>query len=70
MIDYKNITICPSTLQQGFSTYSPLALRYLFNRKEVPHTLKYKRFGNKKDEQNLIDKRTRISISGVQENIL
>ncbi|MFY7964533.1 MAG: HipA domain-containing protein [Chitinophagaceae bacterium] len=67
MIDYKNITVCPSTLQQGFSTYSPLALRYLFNRKEVPHSLKYKRFGNIKDEQYLIDKKTRISISGVQE---
>lgn len=68
MIDYNNITICPSTLQQGFTTYSPLALRYLFDRKIVSHKLNFRRNGdNAEFQQLLLENKARISISGVQE---
>jgi serine/threonine-protein kinase HipA len=63
-----SLNTCPSTLQQGFSTYSPLALRYLFNRKNVSHILNFNRDKNNNEQQKLlIEKRTSISISGVQE---
>lgn len=68
MIDFRNINICPSTLQQSYTTYSPLALRYLFNRRDVSHFLKFNR--DKKNTNNqklLLENKTRISISGVQE---
>jgi serine/threonine-protein kinase HipA len=68
MNDYNNIAICPSTLQQGFTTYSPLALRYLFDRKVVSHKLNFRRNNDNKEFQKLLlENKTRISISGVQE---
>ena len=68
MINFKNINICPSTLQQGYTTYSPLALRYLFNRREVSHILNFNRDKKNTNNQNLlVENKTRISISGVQE---
>lgn len=60
-----NIPFCPSTLQEGYTKYSPLALRHLFNKKEVSHFLTFNR--DKKNASTLIEKRKRISISGVQE---
>lgn len=63
-----NIHVCPSTLQKGFTTYSPKALRLLFDRKKISHTLSYNYKNVKKEEQQLlIENKTRISISGVQE---
>jgi serine/threonine-protein kinase HipA len=68
MIDFNNINICPSTLQKGYTIYSPLALRYLFNRKEVSHILNFNRDKKNITNQNLlVENKTRISISGVQE---
>ena len=29
------INVCPSTLQEGFTTYSPVARKQLFDEKEV-----------------------------------
>jgi len=65
MKDLNKTTFCPSTLQKDYKTYSPLALRHLFNRKEISHILNFSR--EKKFTQKLIENKTRISISGVQE---
>ena len=35
------ITNCPGTLAEGFSTYSPSCIRNLFNGKKVSHILPY-----------------------------
>ncbi|MEZ5045640.1 MAG: HipA domain-containing protein [Chitinophagaceae bacterium] len=62
------IHVCPSTLQEGFTTYSPKALRQLFNGKKVSHRLKYMVRDAQKEQRTLLtENRTRISISGVQE---
>jgi serine/threonine-protein kinase HipA len=62
------INICPSTLQDGYTTYSPLALRHVFNNKKISHILNYVVKDAKKEQRDiLIENRTRISISGVQE---
>ena len=64
----KELKICPSTLQEGYNTYSPKALRHLFNGKKVSHQLKYIVSDAKKEQRKLLNEnRTRISISGVQE---
>jgi serine/threonine-protein kinase HipA len=59
---------CPSLLSEGFSTYSPAALRRLFQGKKVSHILSYdspqKSDG---DTEKFLENRKRISISGVQE---
>jgi serine/threonine-protein kinase HipA len=63
-----SLTVCPCTLQEGFTTYSPKALRQLFNGKKVSHHLKYIVSDAKKGQRTLLtENRTRISISGVQE---
>ncbi|MEQ1553214.1 MAG: HipA domain-containing protein [Ferruginibacter sp.] len=62
------LNICPSTLKEGYTSYSPIALRQLFNGKKVSHLLKYSITDAKKELRKvLIENRTRISISGVQE---
>jgi serine/threonine-protein kinase HipA len=64
----KALNICPSTLQEGYTTYSPKALRHLFNGKNVPHNLEFYVTEAKKEQRKLLtENRTRISISGVQE---
>ncbi len=58
---------CPSTLKEGFSTYSPEACRLLFGGKQVPHILEFDGPGN--DSGDFHDYAThigRISLSGVQ----
>lgn len=35
------LNVCPSTLQEGFTTYSPAAKKRLFDGKEVPHILDF-----------------------------
>ena len=61
------LNICPSTLLEGYTTYSPKALRHLFNGKKVSHYLQYFVRDAKKEQRKLLtDNRTRISISGVQ----
>lgn len=61
---------CPSTLAEGFNTYSPSALRKLFNGKKVSHILPYDAPGkNETDTDKFLENRKRISISGVQEKL-
>ena len=67
-IIYNSLYTCPSTLQQGFATYSPLALRYLFNGKKVSHILNYESIKAKSNDQKLFRQtQQHISISGYQE---
>jgi serine/threonine-protein kinase HipA len=62
------LNVCPSTSQEGFTTYSPKALRQLFNGKKVSHYIKYIVSDAKKEQRTLLtENRIRISISGVQE---
>jgi serine/threonine-protein kinase HipA len=64
----KNLNICPSTLKEGYTSYSPTALRHLFNGKKVAHNLKYVVSDAQKEQRKILNEnRTRISISGVQE---
>jgi serine/threonine-protein kinase HipA len=58
---------CPSTLKAGFTSYSPAALRRLFQNKKVNHVLPFA--SPEKDEkvrEAFIENRKRLSISGVQ----
>jgi serine/threonine-protein kinase HipA len=64
------ITVCPSTLRPGFSTYSPAAQAALFGSRsrKVPHVLIFGPPGKDAElTRKYNEKRIRISISGVQE---
>ena len=64
------VSVCPGTLAEGFTTYSPLCIRYLFDNKKVSHVLPYDTPA--KDEvvaEQFMENRKRISISGVQEKL-
>ena len=64
----EELKYCPSTLAEGFHTYSPAALRRLFNGKKVSHILPYDApEKNEADTEQFLENRKRISISGVQE---
>lgn len=62
------LTYCPSTLMEGYETYSPVALRNLFAGKKVSHILPYDSpEKNEEDNQRFIENIEHISISGVQD---
>jgi len=64
-MDIKN---CPGLLSEGFSAYSPLFLRRMFDGRKVSHILPYNApEGNEEDQMKFLHNRKRISISGVQE---
>lgn len=61
-------THCPSTLAEGYETYSPVALKNLFSGKKVSHTLPYDSpEKNEEDNEKFIENIEHISISGVQD---
>ena len=62
----KPINVCPGTLALGFTTYSPLCLRKMYEGKKVSHVMDYSL-----DEVSteLATSVNRISISGVQEKM-
>lgn len=61
------LNVCPSTLQEGFDTYSPIARKLLFDGKEVSHLLDFDSPNNDKaDNEAYINNIGRISLSGVQ----
>lgn len=69
MIDLNQIHICPGTLKEGFSGYSPAVHRHLFGGKKVSHILD---FAAPRDEHVIAEfqeNRERLSISGVQEKV-
>jgi serine/threonine-protein kinase HipA len=62
-----NVDRCPSTLKTGFNSYSPAALRKLFQNKKVSHILPFASPENdEKVREAFIENRKRLSISGVQ----
>lgn len=62
--DIKN---CPGTLAYGYNTYSPVALKRMFDSKKIKHLLD---FSNDESGRMLIDENIgRISISGAQEKL-
>lgn len=63
------INNCPGNLSIGHHTYSPLALRKMFNGKKVSHILPYASSQKGDDAEIFIENRKRISISGVQEKL-
>ena len=59
--------VCPSTLQEGFDTYSPAARKLLFDGKEVSHILDFDSPNNDgTDNEAYLKNVGRISLSGVQ----
>ncbi len=64
----RDLKYCPSLLTEGYSTYSPAALRRLFGGKRVSHILSYDAPQQSEgDTEKFLENRKRISISGVQE---
>lgn len=64
------VSVCPGTLAEGFTTYSPLCLRHLFDNKRVSHVLPYDTPAkNETIAEQFMANRKRISISGVQEKL-
>jgi len=64
------LNVCPSTLAEGFDTYSPIAIKQLFAKKRVNHILPYESSPNSEEvAEAFIENRKRISISGVQEKL-
>lgn len=62
---------CPSTLTEGYETYSPVALKNLFAGKKVSHILPYDSpEKNEEDNEKFIENIEHISISGVQDKEL
>ena len=63
----KELRYCPSTLAEGFKTYSPVALKKLFNGQKVSHIISYVSIEkSEEDAAKFMDNRKRISISGMQ----
>ena len=61
------LNVCPSTLQEGFDTYSPAARKQLFDGKEVSHILDFDSPNNDgADNEAYLKNVGRISLSGVQ----
>ena len=61
------LNVCPSTLQEGFDTYSPAAKKILFDGKDVSHILNFDSPNNdSSDNNNYLKNVGRISLSGVQ----
>ena len=63
MMDIKH---CPSCLDEGFSTYSPKAVRSLFDGHKVGHQLDFDIDGLHNSPE-IVEAMHRISVSGVQE---
>jgi len=67
MKQFSNINNCPGTLAPEYNTYSPTALRRMFNNKKISHLLD---FSLDKSNRLLVDENIgRISISGMQEKL-
>lgn len=60
------IEVCPCTLESGFESYSPVAIRNFADGKKVSHILTYDSFPAENETKLFDDNRERISLSGVQ----
>lgn len=63
----KKITCCPSTLAVGFDTYSPTAIKRLFEGQKASHVINF--YYNEEQYANIVENTTCISVSGVQEKL-
>jgi len=64
------LTYCPGTLAKGYSTYSPVCLKRMFNGRKVSHVLPYESpVHDQEVAKEFMDNRKMISISGVQEKL-
>lgn len=65
-----DIHICPSTLAAGYSTYSPEALKLLFDGKKVSHIFPgLSPLNNSWEAKEAYKQVGRISLSGVQSKL-
>ena len=62
----RTINVCPATLQPGYDTYSPTALKMLFNGEKVSPILDFDLDGINANP-DLQENRSNLSISGAQE---
>jgi len=63
----EELNICPSTLAEGFQTYSPAAVKLLFDGTPVSHVLPFSSPNNEDAENEEYAKHVgRVSLSGVQ----
>jgi len=63
----EELNICPSTLVEGFQTYSPAAVKLLFDGNPVSHILPFRSPNNEEAENEEYAKHVgRVSLSGVQ----
>ena len=63
----EQLTVCPSTLAEGFNTYSPTALKLLFDGQQVSHILPFNSPSHEgKDSEEYAKHVGRVSLSGVQ----
>ena len=63
----ETISVCPSTLAEGFDTYTPAARKLLFDGREVSHILPFDSPNNESaDTVEYARHVGRISLSGVQ----
>ena len=63
----EQLTVCPSTLAEGFNTYSPTALKLLFDGQQVSHILPFNSPNHEgKDSEEYAKHVGRVSLSGVQ----
>ena len=60
------INHCPSSLAEGFSTYSPRARKLLFDGDIVSHQLDFE-LDSLRNNSEIVEAMHRISVSGVQE---
>ena len=60
------IKYCPSTLAEGYNTYSPQAVKRLFDGKKVSPFLDFN-INELKQSDVIVQAMQRISVSGVQE---
>tara|TARA_R100001143_G_C3361009_1_gene135760 strand:+ start:4071 stop:5093 length:1023 start_codon:yes stop_codon:yes gene_type:complete len=64
------INVCPGTLADGFTAYSPTCLKRLFDGRKVSHILPYNAPSvSEEDAEKFQQNRKRLSISGVQEKV-
>lgn len=63
----EQLTVCPSTLAEGFNTYSLTALKLLFDGQQVSHILPFNSPSHEgKDSEEYAKHVGRVSLSGVQ----
>ena len=62
----KEVVNCPSTLAAGYNTYSPAALKKVFDKQKVSHLLPYESIEQNEDEAKLfMENKKRISIINI-----